>query len=423
MRLPRSLLFFAATAIAFLLQLFPYTGVFLMFLGAPYWSVVLINLGFIGVGAEVAAGRVGNGWIILPIAWFVGYAGYAFGDRQVLWNLQNQIAAANVDVQIPFDPSRQALVLEDSIPGDWLVNNYALPVAYGRSNNKGEWHYSSTRLADRTECDRIRRDKSLRGAGINVFGFHDGPLGSSKYETRFCDLRQPENPILPVAFVRRAQSKRMVSGLPVTDTVTTVTLPDGSNFSLRGGYAAPLGWIPKPMLGCALNSGAPSWDCTAGFIRDRFTQLNDTELRYGSDNIVLARALGLKPVAPSDRIAVDPKQVRADTAAALKRVLDEQTANLDRALTDPAAQIGSGPFHALRGRMDIILPRLDAMVLTVERGVEMRRNARNNAQQIFHLIMQAPAEEIAPYRARLEALKAKDKWFVFAPNPVDVRAN
>lgn len=425
MRLPRSLLFFAATAIAFLLQLSPYTGVFLMILGAPLWSVVLINLGFIGIGAEAAAGRVGKGWIILPIAWFVGYAGYALGDHQVLWNLKNQIAAANVDVQIPFDPSRQALVFEGSISGNWMVNNYALPVVYGRSDNKGEWRYRSTRLVDRTECDHIRRDKSLTGTGISVNSFHDidGPLGTRKFEARFCDLMQPENPMLPVAFVRRAESNRVVSGLPVTDTVTTVTLPDGSNFSLLGGHAEPLGWIPKLVMGCALNSAAPSWKCTVGFVRDRFTQLNDAESRYGSDDIVLARALGLKPVAPSDRKAGDPRQVRADTAAALKRVLDEQTANLDRALADPAIQIGSVPFPALRGRMDIILPRLAAMVLTVERGVEMRHNARSNAQQIFHLIMQAPADEIAPYRARLESLKAKDNWFVFAPNPVDVRAN
>ncbi|RUW45440.1 hypothetical protein EOA32_34095 [Mesorhizobium sp. M1A.F.Ca.ET.072.01.1.1] len=425
MRLPRSLLFFAATAIAFLLQLFPYTGVFLMVLGAPFWSVILINLGFIGVGAEAAAGKVGKGWMILPIAWFVGYAGYALGDHQILWNLKHQIATSNADVLIPFDPSRQALVFEGSISGNWLVNNYALPVVYRRSDEEGEWHYRSTRLVDRTECDRIRRDKSLRGTGISVFGFHDrdGLLGSGKFETRFCDMGQPEDPILPVALVRRSESNRIVSGLPVTDIVTTVALPDGSVFSLSGGHAAPLGWIPKLVMGCALNSAAPSWDCTAGFVRDRFTQLNDTDLRYGSDDIVLARALGLKPVAPSDRQAGDPKQVRADTAAALKRVLDEQTANLDRALRDPGAQIGSVPFPALRGRMDIILPRLDAMVLTVERGVELRHNARSNAQQIFHLIMQAPADEIAPYRARLEALKTKDNWFVFAPNPIDVRAN
>lgn len=425
MRLPYSLLFFAATAGAYLLQLSPYTGVFLMFLGAPFWSVYLINLGFIGVGAEAVSGRVGKGWLIFPIAWFVGYTGYALGDHLVLWNLQKQTAAANADVQIPFDLTQQELVLEGSLSNGWLVNNYALPLVYGRQDVKGAWRYSFTRLIDRAECDRIRKDKSLRASGIVVVGFHDGDRerGTRKFETRFCDLSRPETPTLPIALVRRVKSNRVVSHLPVTDTVTTVTLPDGSNFSLRGGYAAPLSWIPKPILGCALNSAGPSWDCKVGFIRKRFTQLNDSESRYGSDDVVLARALGLKPVARSDRKAIDPAQARADTAMAFKRILDEETANLDRALTDPTAQIGSVPFSALRGRMDIILPRLGAMVLAVERGVEIRRNARSNAQQIFHLIMQAPASEIAPYRERLEALTAKDKWFVFAPNPVDVRAN
>ncbi|TIU95574.1 MAG: hypothetical protein E5W04_30505, partial [Mesorhizobium sp.] len=190
-----------------------------MVLGAPFWSVILINLGFIGVGAEAAAGKVGKGWMILPIAWFVGYAGYALGDHQILWNLKHQIATSNADVLIPFDPSRQALVFEGSISGNWLVNNYALPVVYRRSDEEGEWHYRSTRLVDRTECDRIRRDKSLRGTGISVFGFHDrdGLLGSGKFETRFCDMGQPEDPILPIALVRRSESNRIVSGLPVTD--------------------------------------------------------------------------------------------------------------------------------------------------------------------------------------------------------------
>ncbi len=29
-------------------------------------------------------------------------------------------------------------------------------------------------------------------------------------------------------------------------------------------------WLPMPIMGCALNSGAPSWDCDAGFWRNGF---------------------------------------------------------------------------------------------------------------------------------------------------------
>ena len=49
---PWSLWFFAITLIVYLLQRFPLTGVFLMVVGAAFWSVVLINLGVVGIGFE-----------------------------------------------------------------------------------------------------------------------------------------------------------------------------------------------------------------------------------------------------------------------------------------------------------------------------------------------------------------------------------
>ena len=47
---PWSLWFFAATLIVYLLQRFPLPGVFLMVVGAAFWSVILVNLGVIGIG-------------------------------------------------------------------------------------------------------------------------------------------------------------------------------------------------------------------------------------------------------------------------------------------------------------------------------------------------------------------------------------
>jgi hypothetical protein len=114
MALPKSLLFFAATGAVFLLQLFPYTGVFLMFLLAPFWSVVLVNLGFIGIALEAASGQVTRLWLILPTAWFGAYTWFAVADHGALERLQHDIAAANDSVRVTFNPSQQALVITDA---------------------------------------------------------------------------------------------------------------------------------------------------------------------------------------------------------------------------------------------------------------------------------------------------------------------
>lgn len=72
-RLPLSFVFFLLTAIVMLLQVFPYTGILLMMIGAALWSILLINLGMLGTAVEAAAGRVSRWWLIIPVAWFGAY--------------------------------------------------------------------------------------------------------------------------------------------------------------------------------------------------------------------------------------------------------------------------------------------------------------------------------------------------------------
>lgn len=414
MSLPKSLILFVATGAVFLLQLFPLTGIVLMMLMAPFWSIVLVNLGFLGIAAEAATGLVARGWLILPVLWFGGYAGFAATDHWILWQLQREIAAANATVAIPFDPDVEALVLTQDEREGWFVDNYALPVIYTRNAHYPGFGHLATRMVEQEVCAKVRSDPALRAAGIYAFGFHDRGKSAwrGKFETRFCELRQPEDPRLPVVTVDVAEQKTAVRGLPVTQTTTTVTVPGGTRYVLRGGGGAPLPWLPMPVLGCFLNSGAASWDCVAEFDRESFTSLQETGGPERSDGVVLARALGLARVAPADRKGGDPARALAAANAAKQAVVDQETAKLDRALADVSVDIGSVPFNSLRGHMEVILPRLDRIVAAVEEGVEIQGNARNNAQQMFHLIEQAPPEDVAPYRARIDALKDKDGWFV-----------
>jgi hypothetical protein len=91
--IPLSSFLFAATALWVGLQHISALGVFMVFLLAPLWSILLLNAAFVGIGAEAAIGRVSRLWLALPIAWFGGYLLFAAADHRALEALRLQPAA------------------------------------------------------------------------------------------------------------------------------------------------------------------------------------------------------------------------------------------------------------------------------------------------------------------------------------------
>lgn len=381
-----------------------------MMMLAPLWSVVLVNLGFVGLAWEAATTpRVHWAWAILPVLWFGRYATWAVSDRIVLAQVLQEVAAANARVHVPFDPRGEALVADNG-QANMLVQNYDIPVVYTSHASGTGRSYRASRIADKATCDRVRRDPSMQRARISAFGFHDG----SKFVRDFCVLSQPEDPARPETRIETIEHAITIRGLPVTETTTTIVRGDDRTV-LRGGVASPLPWFPLPMIGCALNSGAPAWKCFAVFQRSRVPLTR----REGD---ALADALGLRRVAPANRKVGDPALVMARAKGAAESTVAFETAALDTVLTDPTATIDSVPFASLRGRMEIILPRLDKIVTAVEQGIAAgsinNYAGRSNAQQMFHLLEQAPPEELTPYRQRIADLQTRDRWFVFEPDPV-----
>jgi hypothetical protein len=78
---PLSLILFVVTGVVYVLQTIPYTGIFLMFVMAPFWSVALVNVGFIGVAIEAAVGRVSRWWLIVPMVFYSAYGAFAARDQ------------------------------------------------------------------------------------------------------------------------------------------------------------------------------------------------------------------------------------------------------------------------------------------------------------------------------------------------------
>lgn len=301
---PFSFVFFLATAAVFVFQWVPFTGIFLMMVGAVFWSVLLVNAGMIGVAVEAASARVSRWWLVLPVAFYGGYWVVAVQDHMMLRSLATSYDAANARVAVPFDSNLQALVFSE-MSASWFTQNYDLPVAYSANSNVPEG-YSSYRMINTATCDKVRASSSLQASSVHAFGFGDGDaIGTRKTERRFCSLSMPERPELPVVRISRKEEKVFERTLPVTRLTTTITLPDNQKFELLGGHAAPLSWFPMPMMGCALDSGAAKWRCGAGFKRNGFTPIN-------RDQRVLASALGLKPVLIADRKGGNPGLVLVD---------------------------------------------------------------------------------------------------------------
>ncbi|OCX22231.1 hypothetical protein QV13_06685 [Mesorhizobium hungaricum] len=287
--LPVSLIFFVVTAAVFVLQAIPFTGIFLMFALAMFWSVFLINAGMIGVAFEVATGRVARWWILLPLIFYGSYLATTVHDHIALRSLSSVYDAANARVAIPFEATRQSLAFSnDDQSGAWLTQNYALPVAYSANSNFPQG-YLSHRMMDATTCAKVATPAS-RAAFVHTFGFHDGDtVDGMKMESRFCALSMPEQPSLPLVSVSRREEKISEKGLPVTRVTTTVTMPGGNHFRLLGGVAKPLSWIPMPMMGCWLNDARSSWDCEAQFWRNESTPVISGNTRYYRDLRVLQR--------------------------------------------------------------------------------------------------------------------------------------
>ena len=406
---PISLVFFAATAVVFVLQAIPIIGIFLMFMLAMFWSVLLINAGMIGTFIEALTGRVSRWWLVLPVAFYGGYYLFAFADQAALRNLSTSYNIANGKVSIPFSPVRHSLIFKgDGDDGSWYTQNYGLPVAFSENSNYPEGHRSN-RMMPKEVCGMVGQNPALRAAQIWTFWFHDGDaIGSRKMESRFCDLGMPERPVLLAVTVTRKEERVREGALPVTRVTTTVAMPDGKIFTLLGGVAAPLSWLPMPVMGCGLNSGAPSWDCGAQFWRNGFTPIVPGNTRYSRDSIVLAEALGLKRVAIADRRGSDETLVRAKIAAVEKTTLERQIAEIDRMVANPLDK-AEWDVGVVANTPEVLLLRAESIMTGLERAAAYRaikehRRARDNGRVLAGLLAKLPRDRFVSFGPRLLAL-------------------
>lgn len=274
-RWPWSVRILIGVGALFLLQAFPYTGVFLMLFAASLWSAPLINLAVIVAGLEALTGRIPRGLVLVPILWFGLYAIAVVREEAGLVQAQSDVSQTNASVRpIDYDPEKHGLVANGFTSSvrlknfvDKLLLNHSLPVVYyeaGRENNRTMW---AARLATGSLCESLAERK--RGTKVKVSNYHQSwakfhNIGAT---TKVCIVAFAERPTHQQTIrVSQVKSVERVGGLSVRMRTTTAS-SDDQQAQVHRASAAVLRRFPVPMLGCALNSGAPSWDCFAAFMR------------------------------------------------------------------------------------------------------------------------------------------------------------
>ncbi len=426
-KFPKSILLFLFTGILFLVQHVPYLGVFLMILGAPLWSVVTINLGFLLMVKEAWDGTLPRATVVLPFLYVFIYAGLTIAGHRQLLRLRLEIARNNQTVHVAFDPKQNDLVVETkvakgstsllgNVPED-LVEAYDIPVVYGDNGNPRIASHLSYRVVAKKTCDAI-------GSGDpNVVSLAFQENGA--FNVNLCLLRQPEDPTKPVLTVAPTETVETQDWvLPTKVSTITLTNASSQSFTLKGGTAAPFTWFPAPVIGCALDSAAPAWRCFAEFERDAYAPLagrNSLDLGHNTNTAAIAAALGLVATPASGRIsetATDPT-VAQNLKSYEEKEHDNELKRFHELVTDLALPDWQFPY--LLQHPELTAAEAPAMVQALQRAEEVTtvtRHGREHSALKYHnnnirfvlsdMIVRLPEDAYAPLVPQLVEIARAD---------------
>ena len=397
---PWSLWFFAATLLVYLLQRFPLTGIFLMVVGAAFWSIILINLGVIGIGFEALTGKVSRLWLVVPLLYFGAYHLAYSRDQTTLKELRGEYARFNNGKSLPFDPATQDLLLDDD-KGSFLSTNSFVPY-YGL----GRAFSSNGRMAllgDSDACALLRGNDAYRSAGIHSSGLSSSEAAAKRPQALgFCSITAPGEPDRPVVRVTGESAESNHERMPVT--TQTFRIRDEANrreIVVKSAFAAPLKRFPMPVMGCALNSGGGSWDCFHGFMRATVTPVAPAGQRFGGGTVVVAAALGLKKIHDFAAIATGPERFRAIGDAADAKLIAKEIAILERMLANPTEPLRDGWFHHLPNRAEVVAPYADRIFAAL--GILQASDTRvsETGRNLWVLAAALPEAALEPHRAKM----------------------
>ncbi|MBN9471076.1 MAG: hypothetical protein J0J10_20105 [Bosea sp.] len=296
---------FIGTAIIFLLQAIPYVGIFLMIVGAPFWSVILINLGF-GLMA-IEEWKDGSRWMVLiPMVWFGGYFAAAGISHWKVHSLNAAIHESNANKTIAFDRTKEDILIVPSpmdsfigspLTAQALVSGRGLDQAYQVTQPNGQIQEVSLRRSNCPSGVNVQNG-IITSQPIDRDSGAGGRMMFAKGLCQYTSFTAPSRPSIRIRPKPPAKQQKVLVEIHAQDI--EVEAPGGKALILKSGSAAPLSWFPTPILGCGLNSGAPSWDCFAFFKKESLYDPVVDLTPNGPDDVV-AQALGLPKISIRER--------------------------------------------------------------------------------------------------------------------------
>lgn len=296
---------FLLTAVVVALQLIPQIGVFLMMLDAPFWSVILINLGFALMARDAWQDPTQRWLMLFPLLWFGGYLIVTSFSHWQAHRYVAEIAAANAGRRIPFDPARNDIVIEpdhmdesngSALRAETLVEGFGLDRAYQRTVGTSGGYRSYALIAMNCVAGITKHDDgttTVYGHAIDTQGY--GFSGARD----LCTVGSSQRPDRPIVRVRPKQQVGRYDDDRVSQDVV-INAPDGKTVTLRSGWARPLAWLPQPVIGCGLDSSAPAWRCFASFRRQSLYDPKADRTPQAIQKVV-ARTLGLRKITSRQR--------------------------------------------------------------------------------------------------------------------------
>jgi hypothetical protein len=301
-RTPQSLWLLAAAAGLFVAQVVPFTGVFLMMLGAIFWTGLLIDLGFAGIAIEAAIGRVSRWWLLFPAAAFALYAAFVAHDNLAVDRMKAEAARRNATLpRVPFDPIREGMLIASAAPRDRaqdpdvagkLLGRYRVPNLYARDPYDRPPQIKSYSRADEPVCSEMRKaaDAQPKVRVTTIERVHVTRTMVTSAASSACTIATPgtpDEPLVrlahwsPVYFSRRAAVDRY-----------RVTLPDGRSWQVETGTVRRYRWLPFLFAGCGLDDAASRWRCGASFLTGPSEPLDPV---HDDALDLVAGMLGLEP--------------------------------------------------------------------------------------------------------------------------------
>lgn len=234
------------------LQWFPITGVFLMMLAAPFWVGYMPHVIAIALFLDILQKKAHKILLLLPIAPYVIYYGFFIVELNKIAIIENELIQQNPSQIIEYDPELHSLVM-----GANMVKQYKIPVSYSSNSNFPEG-YLSHRIVTQELC---KKGKGLKHF-THTFGVSWSSYGKNRFYKRFpnvCHFRIPEKPQHTLLKVNSSEEKNPENKLHKTHYKFYLGEEYLGQYT-SASYAA-LPPFPQFIIGCALNSAAPSWDC------------------------------------------------------------------------------------------------------------------------------------------------------------------